>query len=581
MRARVRQDAFDEVAAGHQLVGVERITGPGVHLRLRRLGHLRPHIGQRRQAEDVQIIRRRRPRMVRVLHAVLHQPHRALLQLLLGVGQAVDEGLDRGFAAVLGHEGVDVGEPAHDRPTAVGRQLAPHQIQRLNAVGTLIDHGDPRIAQILRRREMLRIPRTAVDLHGQRGDVEALVGQIGFQHRSDQTHIVMGLLRLGRVVRMLKIGLQRGPQGEGLPTFDERLGLQQHAAHIGVDHDRVSRAVGVLRSGQGTALQPVVGELDGGLIGGGADRQALQAGAQPRLVHHHEHGGHALVLSPDQPAFRPVIGHDAGRIAVDAHLVLEPGAGRADVALAQRAVLIDEHLGHDEQADALDPGRRALDPGQHQMDDVVGEVVLARRNPDLLAGDGIAAVAVGHRLGADQAQVRAALRLGQVHGPAPFAGGHLGQIHGLLLGRAVGVQAPVGPGRQTRIHREGGAGGGGHLAEGHGHHGRHPLAAMLGQGRKSGPAGLDHGLVGFLPAGRAGDLAIDPFAAFLIADAVQGRDDFLGEFGAFLEDLADQVRRDVGEAGLVGIAVDLQHLVQDERQVADRRLVGHGITLSL
>jgi len=104
---------------------------------------------------------------------------------------------------------------------------------------------------------------------------------------------------------------------------------------------------------------------------------------------------------------------------------------------------------------------------------------------------------------------------------------------------------------------------------------------VLGQGRQGGPAGLDHGLVGFLPAGRACDLAVDPFAAFLIADAIQGGDDLLGEFRAFLEDLADQVRRHVGEAGLIGIAVDLQHFVQDKGQVADRRLVGHGTTLSL
>ena len=175
------------------------------------------------------------------------------------------------------------------------------------------------------------------------------------------------------------------------------------------------------------------------------------------------------------------------------------------------------------------------------MDDVVGEVVLAGRDPDLLAGDVVAAVAVRHRLGADQAQVRAALRLGQVHGPAPFAGGHLRQIHGLLFVGAVGVQAPIGPGRQARIHGEGGAGGGGHLAEGHGHDRGHALAAVLGQGRQGGPAGGDHGLIGFLPAGRAGDLAVIPFAAFLIADPVQGGDDLLGEFGTFFQDLADQV----------------------------------------
>ena len=428
---------------------------------------------------------------------------------------------------------------------------------------------------------MLGIAGPAVHLHGQRGDVEALVGQIGFQHRSDQTHIVMGLLRLGGIVRVLKIGLQRGPQGEGLAAFDKRLGLQQHAAHVGVNHDGVGRQFGALGPGQRTALQTIMGEFDGGLIGSGADRQALQAGAEPGLVHHHEHAGHALVLGSDQPAPGVLIGHDAGGIAVDAHLVFQARALDARIPFAQRPVFIDEHLGHDEQADALDPLRRALDPGQHQMDDVVGEVVFARRNPDLLAGDVVAAVAVRNGLGADQAQVRAALRLGQVHGPAPFADGHLGQIHRLLLIRAVGIQAPVGAGGQARIHREGGAGGGGELADRHGHHGGHPLSPVLGQGRQGGPAGLDHGVIGFLPAGRAGDLAIVPFAAFLIADAVQGGDDFLGEFRAFFQDLTDQVRGHIGETGLVGIAVNFQHLVQNERQVADRRLVGHGITLSL
>jgi hypothetical protein len=51
--------------------------------------------------------------------------------------------------------------------------------------------------------------------------------------------------------------------------------------------------------------------------------------------------------------------------------------------------------------------------------------------------------AVGLRLGlaAQQAQVGAAVRLGQAHGAGPLAAGQLGQVQRLLLGRAVGVQA--------------------------------------------------------------------------------------------------------------------------------------------
>ena len=71
---------------------------------------------------------------------------------------------------------------------------------------------------------------------------------------------------------------------------------------------------------------------------------------------------------------------------MDAHLVLD----RADshrVALADRAVLVDLELRHDEQRDALDAGRCIRQSRQHQVDDIVGEVVFAGGDEDLGAGD--------------------------------------------------------------------------------------------------------------------------------------------------------------------------------------------------
>ena len=67
-------------------------------------------------------------------------------------------------------------------------------------------------------------------------------------------------------------------------------------------------------------------------------------------------------------------------------------------------------------------GRRAFDAGQHQMDDVLGQIVLAGGDPDLGAGDLVAAVGLRHGVGAHQAEIGAALRLGQVHGAGPLAG---------------------------------------------------------------------------------------------------------------------------------------------------------------
>ena len=55
------------------------------------------------------------------------------------------------------------------------------------------------------------------------------------------------------------------------------------------------------------------------------------------------------------------------------------------VALAERAVGVDHELGHDEQRDALAAGRRVGQARQHQVDDVLGQVVLAGGDEDLLA----------------------------------------------------------------------------------------------------------------------------------------------------------------------------------------------------
>jgi hypothetical protein len=62
------------------------------------------------------------------------------------------------------------------------------------------------------------------------------------------------------------------------------------------------------------------------------------------------------------------------------------------------------------------------------VDDIVGKIVLARRDEDLLARDGEGAVALRDRLRLDEAEISAAVRLCQVHRAGPLAGRHLGQI---------------------------------------------------------------------------------------------------------------------------------------------------------
>ena len=74
------------------------------------------------------------------------------------------------------------------------------------------------------------------------------------------------------------------------------------------------------------------------------------------------------------------------------------------------------------------PGGRIGQPRQHEMDDVVGEVVLAVGDEDLLAGDAVAAVGRALGLGAQRADVGAGLRLGELHRAHPFAGHELAEI---------------------------------------------------------------------------------------------------------------------------------------------------------
>ena len=113
------------------------------------------------------------------------------------------------------------------------------------------------------------------------------------------------------------------------------------------------------------------------------------------------------------------------------------------------------------------------------MDDVVGHVVLAGGDEDLGAGDLVATVGLRLGLGAQHAQVGAAVRLGQAHGAGPLAGDQLGQVGCLLLGGAVGMQGVHGAVGQARVHAPGPVGLADHLADGQAEGFRQTLAAVL------------------------------------------------------------------------------------------------------
>src|SRR6185369_7073923 len=121
----------------------------------------------------------------------------------------------------------------------------------------------------------------------------------------------------------------------------------------------------------GAALPALLGEGERLLEGALGDGDALHAHLQTRGVHHDEHMRQALADLADQLGLGALVEHDAGWRAVDAQLVLD-GAGPEIIARPKRAVVVEQELGGQEQADPLYPRRGVGRARDDQVADIVG-----------------------------------------------------------------------------------------------------------------------------------------------------------------------------------------------------------------
>ncbi len=136
-------------------------------------------------------------------------------------------------------------------------------------------------------------------------------------------------------------------------------------------------------------------------------------------------------------------------------------------------------------------GRRVGRAGEHEVHDLLAQVVVAEGDEDLLAGDAVGAVGALHGLRGEGADVRAGVRLGEVHGAGPLAADHLRQVLLLLLVVTVVEERLDGALREQRTERERHVRGRHHLLDGEADRAREPAAAeLLGQ-RHRAPASLD------------------------------------------------------------------------------------------
>ena len=292
-------------------------------------------------------------------------------------------------------------------------------------------------------------------------------------------------------------------------------------------------------------LDAIPGISHGTLVGALGIAQALQADVEAGSVHHDEHVLQAAILLADQGADGTAVvaeGQHRRRAAVDAELVLDRYAIHV-VALARRAVGLEQELGHDEQGNPLDTFRCIRCPGQHEMDNVVRHVVLTPGDENLLAENPVGAIT--DRLGATAhgSQVGAGTRLGQVHGAGPFAGNQVGQVGRLLLlgaGNGQRLDRPLG---EHRTQREGVIGGLPHFADRRRHHFRQTLAAEVRFTTETVPAVVDKLAIGFLEPRRRSHLLVVPFGTIGVANAVERRQHLASELGRLLQDGIDHIGR--------------------------------------
>ena len=126
------------------------------------------------------------------------------------------------------HRGDDrahVGDLALQGCAARKRQLALDEVDRLDAVRSLVDRGDARIAEILRRARLFDEAHAAVDLHAERSDLVADVGRERLRDRRQQRG---ALARLGARFDAIGVGRQIDRHRRQMANAARRLDQSLH-----------------------------------------------------------------------------------------------------------------------------------------------------------------------------------------------------------------------------------------------------------------------------------------------------------------------------------------------------------------
>ena len=126
---------------------------------------------------NAQIIDRCASYFVLVTHGLHAQFHRQLGDLVTQIGQRVNEFLHLFLDALFFNEVLHQFAKFFQARTIVHQDFAPQQIERLNGIGTFVNHVDARIAHKLFHAPLGNITMAAIDLQAIGSRYPAVIGQ--------------------------------------------------------------------------------------------------------------------------------------------------------------------------------------------------------------------------------------------------------------------------------------------------------------------------------------------------------------------------------------------------------------------
>ena len=239
---------------------------------------------------------------------------------------------------------------------------------------------------MLRGARLLDEAHAAMHLHT---GVRDLLRSFGAPTLDDRNHELgerlVALARFRIRMRVRVVERAGGDVGQRAHRLGLRAHRQQHAPHVRVLDN--GRGADALFLAHGAALHSLLRVRRRSLVSALGDAHAFEPDRETGQIHHDEHALEAAVFLADEVADRAAVvavREHRGRARVNAELVLDRHALHV-VARPERSVGVDQELRHDKERNPLHTLRRGRRARQHQVDDVVGVVVLAVGDEDLLA----------------------------------------------------------------------------------------------------------------------------------------------------------------------------------------------------